>query len=238
MAWSDDLTPELVQMKQDIADTTPFRQGYLVYFDLATGNNIVEVGGGQLTNLPLLNIGDTVNLVGENTAGLGNGSVIIVAKMNSSWAILGRMIPAGAGQLNSTAIGYGGTNPGLIGTGLTATGAGFVTKVTGTVVVPAWANRASVIATVVLDMKNNGAGANFLYVRLVINGASGAGPFAPLVAAGAYGFVAAHATRNGFVVTPGGSFDIEGQVQVGASFGAGDAANLIQVDSFVIFSKV
>jgi hypothetical protein len=205
-----------------------FRQGVVLAFDPNTGASQIDVGGVVLSNLPLLNIGDTVNLA--------PGNVVVLMRVNGSWAILGRVVTPNSAVLNSTAVGFGGTNPAALGTGFTVTNTAAATKCSGTIPVPAWANRASVIATMTTNVKNNGA-AGFMYNRLVIDGLPGATPYFQ-VGAAAYAFCAAHATRNDAPVTPGGSILIEGQVWAAATMGAGDAANLVQVDSFAVFRKV
>lgn len=61
-----------------------FRQGQVIAFDLSNGQNIIDVGGAQLVDVPLLNVTDSVSLA--------PGVIVGLLKWKSSWWIIGRVI--------------------------------------------------------------------------------------------------------------------------------------------------
>lgn len=91
MSRSNDLVPLLFPPP---SDQLGFRQGTVVSFDLDNGTNTIDVGGAQLTNVPLLNVTDSVSLE--------PGTVVALLTWKSSWWIIGRVIipgSAGYGEL-------------------------------------------------------------------------------------------------------------------------------------------
>lgn len=159
MPWSDDLSDLLQPPPPD----APFRQGYMLSFDPLTGANVVLVGGGQMTDLPLLNIGDTVNLVGEVQAGAGLGSSVIIMKMGNSWCIMGRISAAGTGQFSQTTIAL--DLGGQIGSGLAITTVETELVTSETFTIPLWANRVDVIAFGRISAVNSNAAPGTLIFR-------------------------------------------------------------------------
>lgn len=59
-----------------------YRQGTIIAFDLVTGDNVVNVGGTQMQDLPLLGIAEA--------ATLAPGSVVGIVSTGKEYAILGR----------------------------------------------------------------------------------------------------------------------------------------------------
>lgn len=171
MPWADDFSPLLQKGKSSSPADQAFRQGYLLSFNANTGESVVEVGGAQLVNLPLLNIGDTVNLRGENTAGAGLGDVVILMKMGFSWAIMGRVVIPGTSAINSTASDFDSQFSGNFADGDLVVG--YQTFSSQTFVVPSWANNAVVFGTSVVTVQNTSAGAGFAEVITDINGSGG-----------------------------------------------------------------
>lgn len=137
MSRPDDITGLL----QKGPDPTSFRQGRLLTFSATTGANTVLVQGGTLTNLPLLIEGGAFNLQGDDALGAGNGNVVIIMKMRSSWAILGRVLTQGDPNIINSAD---------ITQGLRLSTTNFpiptvtAAPITITSLVPSWANKAIV----------------------------------------------------------------------------------------------
>lgn len=133
----DDITGLL----QKGPDPTSFRQGRLLTFSATTGANTVLVQGGTLTNLPLLIEGGAFNLQGDDALGAGNGNVVILMRMRSSWAILGRVLTQGDPNIINSAD---------ITQGLRLSTTNFpiptvtAAPITITSLVPSWANKAVV----------------------------------------------------------------------------------------------
>jgi hypothetical protein len=91
MSRADDLVPLFFPPPRD---ELGFRQGTVVEFDLSTGENVIDVGGTQLVDVPLLSVVDSVSLE--------PGTVVALLTWKSSWWIIGRVILAnspGFGQL-------------------------------------------------------------------------------------------------------------------------------------------
>lgn len=91
MSRADDLTPLFFPPP---SDELGFRQGTVISFDLSNGQNVIDVGGTQLVNVPLLSVIDSVSLM--------PGNHVALLTWKSSWWILGRVILANSpdfGQL-------------------------------------------------------------------------------------------------------------------------------------------
>lgn len=79
MARSDDLAPLFLP---GTAPAVGYRQGVVVEWDGVTFANLVDVGGTEVANLPVLNSADAALIV--------PGDVVGILTYGSSWAILGR----------------------------------------------------------------------------------------------------------------------------------------------------
>lgn len=65
-----------------------YRQGVIVSFDQNTLENVVNVGGVNLVNLPLLGVADVVTLTAGSVVG-----VLLIGEGNAqTWAIIGRFV--------------------------------------------------------------------------------------------------------------------------------------------------
>jgi hypothetical protein len=93
MPLPDDLTPLLIPSRSAPAPVSGLRIGTVLTYDPATGANTVNVGGGTLTNLALLNTSDVINY--------SPGDTVVIMTMGPSWAILGRCDVPGGNILHS-----------------------------------------------------------------------------------------------------------------------------------------
>lgn len=91
MARSDDLVPLVTRQPPS---GTGFRQGVVVSWDPDTAENVIDVGGSLMTNLPCLNTSEA-SLLAE-------GDVVGVMTFGATWAILGRFIYPGTAQAVSS----------------------------------------------------------------------------------------------------------------------------------------
>lgn len=208
-----------------------FRQGTIVAFDPATGANTVNVAGGLLTDVALLNIGDTVNLVA--------GDVVVLMRLRSSWAILGRLIGVPGGDaLNATAVGFGSIGQSELNFGLSTT---YAVKASDLIEVPIWANRMLMHATADATVENTSAAADFAYLRVGIDSASGGSAFAAVSAsAGGHPDKYAHLAASAVAEVPvtGGDLHIvvaEMRSSVGAW--AANPGNIVNLNATAIFRK-
>lgn len=144
----------------------PYRQGVIVAFNPATGANQVRVGGAVLENLPVLVGGDTVNFAPDDA--------VVLLKLRSSWAILGRIVVPGNEALTASAVDFyvatwRSDAPGGLGLSFNITTAN-QTHTVATIPVPAWANSALVQAQSSVLAANTSASNGLLQTRTLING--------------------------------------------------------------------
>lgn len=162
---SDDLTSLL----QPRAGEPPFRQGTIITFDPSDGSNTVSVGGATLTNVPLLNIGDTVNI--------SPGDVVVLMKLRSAWAILGRVIVPGGSSLS---VGVVATETqSAFATNFAVTTSDVAVATTPLFTVPPWANKLDVTVSAYCSGRNSTALDGNFYVRAYAGGDLGTELFVP-----------------------------------------------------------
>jgi hypothetical protein len=125
-----------------------------------TGANSILVNGGTLTNIPILNIGDTVNLV--------PGDVVILMRMKSSWAIMGRVIVPGGSALAANVVATQTFSAGAISAD-PLSGSNLVIATTPTFTIPAWANRIDFLVTANASVLNDSATAEVLYCSVAVD---------------------------------------------------------------------
>lgn len=232
MASSDDISGLWQQQPPSNPAVQPFRQATVLTFDPTTGANTVNLAGAILTNLPLLNIGDTVNLKA--------GDTVILMKMNNTMAILGRVIQTGGtGILTSVAVDFQSANNFASNFAISTS---FVTKVSTTITVPPWANKALVTAHVYLNVST--ATSVSFQAQTVIGGSTagipatmnGVTPPNTVPAPGAtIGFVA-NGQVLAFAATPG-AYTIEGQANASVAVPA-NAFTAIGIMATAIYTKV
>lgn len=219
----DDLTPLLVPRP---VPGSGFRQGTVVAFNPLTGANTISVAGGVLTDLPLLNIGDSVNI--------GPGDVVVLMRLRSSWAILGRVVVPGSSELARGATAVHRVNwDTAIGYALTTS---LVTQITQTRVAPAWATYYQVHATAHMGALNSTGVQDFARLLLQDQAASTNQQDTPDTPAGKFTSCSASLARGG-PLSGGETLTVAAQVK---SFGAGWAANSangVTLNSFWIFSR-
>lgn len=208
------------------AGSEPFRQGEVLTFDEADGSNTVRVGGAVLTNLPLLNIGDTVNLAA--------GDAVVLLKYQSSWAILGRiMVPGGSG-VQSAALEFKTLS--AAANNFTVPNGGFVARCSGSVIVPTWANQCSCVVVGMIGALNNTVSQDVLNALVQIRpGLFGSVPFMDVLANTFVSITPSVAAT--FTVTPGETLTPELQVSTSVATWAANANNRASLSGTFIFRK-
>jgi hypothetical protein len=145
------------------APDSGFRQGTVQAFDPESGENTIAVAGGVLTDVDVLNIGDLVRIV--------PGDVVVLLRLRSSWAILGRILPVGSGQLTIGLTDTEVDNDFAFNFAITTA---FVTRASVTFTVPEWANSALVFASMSATCHNTGTAQSYAAQILVDGATSGA----------------------------------------------------------------
>lgn len=207
-----------------------FRQGTILSWDANTGSNTVDMGGGTLTNVPILNTGEAIALKAGHIVGLlGQGS---------AWFIVGRVTPPNDPNFASASVSFGGN--GVSTTNFTVPTTP-TTRASLTIPTPAWADEAVVLVTANASLYNNQASIQFASLQVLIDGVQGGAAtsgFAPAGnASGAYyQSMTASAQR---VITPGASIALAAQVwNQGSTAWAADTTQQCNLDAIAVFRSV
>lgn len=154
-----------------------FRQGTVTAWDASTGANTIDLAGGTLTNVPILNTGEAIALKAGHVVGLlGQGS---------AWFIVGRITLPGDPNFASASVSFAGNF--ASSTSFAITGSR-LPKATVTLNAPAWADEAVVYATASAALGNPTASAALIDIYAVINGAVGVAGRSGMAPAGAANF--------------------------------------------------
>jgi hypothetical protein len=200
----------LAELKTDSDQATAFdfHVGTVVAFNSASGANVIRIRGALIPDVPLLNIGDTVNLTPDDN--------VIVLKYRTGYFILGRVVQPNSEHLATDAVDFDGYANEATNFSLSTT---HVSKVTQLYYMPAWASGALLNATVMLNAKNTTAGTTFFYTRMLMqinDGAeadvSGSGMFSNNVPAGEWGFVSSTFSQA-LTIVPGTKLLVTGQAR-------------------------
>lgn len=203
----------------------PFRQGVVVAYNTGTGQNTIDVGGALLQDLPLLNIGDTVNLA--------VGNVVVLMKLKSSWAILGRVLSPLSSSFAADAVKtFHGQNQ-VSNFAITTS---FQTFGTFTFTTPAFANQCLIYGTAQVTAENTSGASDRLNVILDINGAGGGEGKLTLVSTAIGAITSANSRQIG--VTSGQTITLNGRVKTTVGNWAADSENVSTINSVAIFTKV
>lgn len=204
-----------------------FRQGTVVSFNIIGGQNEIDVGGTVLTDLPFLNPGGYTILQ--------PGDVVVLVRMRSSWAILGRVTtPGGTKAIGRyTELSQAGWVDGASNYSLTTS---FATKATLNFTIPAWAEVAIVTASLMLLARNSTGATDFVNGRILMpDGASTSWPSAsvPTLTFGQL-TVTKHYQQ---VVAGPGTYTILGQAAASGANWAANASNIVTLQATVAFNS-
>lgn len=160
MARADDITDLLTPAKDP---GFGFRQATVVSFDSATGNCFINLAGALIGPMPILSEVSGVNLTA--------GDVVILLKSKSSFAILGRVYPAGDPKLFVGAqFAEAWSNTATTFAVPVAAGTIFTSI---TITPPPWSNTATITAQIVAGATNSTGGAGFLNAGTTVTGGTG-----------------------------------------------------------------
>lgn len=209
-------------------DNLAFHAGKVVAWNKSTGANTIEVAGTPLQDLPMLNIGDTVNLA--------PGDVVALLRFKSTMFVVGRIVQPGSEALASGAV--------LPETGNIAADSYTITTSSTTVVsttltAPPWSDAVTVAVTMQGTGRNNRGVLDFMYLRGSINGSDGPEQFGQGNASPnpSWAFTSASYTASGLL--PGGaSFDIGGKVRSSGGSWTADSTNQCNLLYSVMYFKI
>jgi len=204
-----------------------FRQGTVQWWDPANGQNIIDVGGGSLVNVPVLNTGEAIALKEGHVVGLlGHGG---------SWFVLGRITPADDPNFAGSSVGFGGA--GASATNFSVSTAETI-KVTTNITVPSWADEAIVLCTVNCSMANSTAAGDFADIRAHIAGIGGGAMRSGFARAGdltgtQLGAMAASAQR--LITNPAGTIAVAASLRTINAAWSANVNNIVNVDAIAVF---
>lgn len=158
------ITDNLAPLFAGGGDAVRFRQGTILTWDPETGDNTVDLAGGTLTDVPILNTSEAIALKAGHVVGMiGQGS---------TWAILGRFTPPGDPNFAGASVAFDGVHNSATNFSVTTT---HLDKVTGSIDVPAWADEALVTMTSQISLANTSASTFYAAFEPFIDGVGGGG---------------------------------------------------------------
>lgn len=207
-----------------------FRQGTVVAWNATTGANTIDVGGGTLTDVPILNTGEAIALKAGHIVGLlGQGS---------AWFIIGRITPSGDPNFASASVAFGSGSTTVINFALVVT---YATKASVVLTVPSWADEAAVIATATTSIANpitTGSG-DYARMRIIIGPNTGGETthgFAPQIGAGYAQYYQALTASHSYVVpNPGPTLTVAAQIRSNGADWAAHPDNTVALSAMAIF---
>lgn len=223
MTGTDDLTP----LFDRDAPTVRFRQGQIVAWNPETGQNTIDVGGGQLTDVPILNTAEAIALKA--------GHVVCLLGQGMSWFIIGRITPPNDPNFAGASLAFAANTAQATNFALSTT---LVTKASLTLAVPSWADEAAVIAVGTCTLVNPRPAADFASCAVFIDGVTGPGVQSgyAINAAADNGDVQPMAASSTRVFAPAGStITCEIQIRSQAASWVAQATNIAGISAMATF---
>jgi hypothetical protein len=207
-----------------------FRQGTILAWNSATGENTVDLAGGTLVNVPIINTGEAIALKAGHVVGmLGQGS---------TWFIIGRVTPPNDPNFAGASVAFAGEGASAANFALTTSSAA---KVTGSLTVPTWADEAIVLATSNMSLWNTRAVVDFATASIAIDGVGGGtvqAGFAPDGNASGNYLVAMACSAQRLVTSPGSTISLETRIWSNGAAWSAHPNNLVNLDAIAIFRSI
>lgn len=208
-----------------------FRQGTILTWDSNTGSNTIDLAGGTLTDVPIINTGEAIALKAGHVVGmLGQGS---------TWFVIGRITPPNDPNFAGASVAFGTDNAGTAGNFALSTSP--VDVISGTIPVPTWADEALVLATGNCQLTNPRAVIDFATIQVSINGVGGGGVqtgFAPLGEASG-NYVGSMATSSRAIISaPGPTITVATTLNAQGAAWSAQASNRANVDAIAVFRSI
>lgn len=221
---SDDLSTLFIGGK---TDAVRFRQGTITAWNANSGSNTIDVGGGTLSDVPILNTGEAIALKAGHIVGL--------LAFGSTWFILGRITPAGDPSFASASVAFDGEHNSATNFSVTTA---HLDKVTGSLTVPDWADEALVTMTSQISLANTSATAFYASFEPFIGGVGGGGigfGLAPNANASANDLNAGSVSFQRLITNPGSTISLSTQAWVTAGTLPASATSTVILDATAIF---
>ena len=203
-----------------------FRQGTVQSWNPETGENTVDMGGGTLTNVPILNTGEAIALKAGHIVGLlGQGA---------SWFIIGRVTPPNDPNFAGASVAFGSALDFRTNFAQPAT---FTQQAVKTIPVPAWADEAAVTVMASVSLVNSTAARCQALAYAGINGATGSAMSLGLDADATYPMGALAAFNTAVLPTPGPTITVQAYADCTAALAA-SPFNVATVNAIAIFRSI
>lgn len=203
-----------------------FRQGTILTWDSNTGSNTIDLAGGTLTNVPIINTGEAIALKAGHIVGmLGQGS---------TWFIIGRITPPGDPNFAGASVAFASDWDFQQGF---AVGTGNQTCATATIPVPSWADEAAVISVATGTLVNSTSIRQEAVLYSKINGTSNGGValgIPPDSGTGGFGIGCLTASASQVIPSPGSTITCTCVTNLNAGFAA-NGINTATVSALAIF---
>jgi hypothetical protein len=222
---TDDLSPLFDQGGPGVR----FRQGQIVSWDASNGTNTIDVAGGLLTDVPVLNTGEAIALKAGHVVGLlGQGN---------SWFIIGRITAPNDPSFAGASVDFSAENGQATNFALSTS---LAAKASCTLDVPAWADEVAIMAIGACTVVNPTAAADFAACAVFIDGVTGPGlqnghaPAGDLTIKNNH--IGAMTVSSSRVYVPAGpTITVEIRIRsVNAAWGA-HATNIAEVSAMAVF---
>lgn len=221
-----DLSGILAAAANPSSPAVSFRQGTVTLWDGSTGQNIVNVGGTDVHDLPCLNIGDFVTLI--------PGDVVGLLRVGATYMILGRIVPPEPPDVNRAVVAFDVQSGFAANITLTPTEA---TLTSCTLTVPDWADEALVTAMCTYSLQNTAAQIDIAMCHTEIVGVKGADVL-QRVGAGERGALATTAIR--LITNPGSTILCTARGETNSTFNQtwnGDAFTSAYITATAIYRR-
>lgn len=227
---------EILAPKNSRAQPRPelgFHQGLVESWDSSTGENTIRIAGSSITDVPMLNIGDTTNIIEGNT--------VAVLRYRNAYFIVGRVVVPNTEVFATSAVSFTRIHDNTQNFTITTSDA---TVQSLDITVPIWSNQALVFVNHNLVAANTTATRKLIYTSVWIQamGVASSQNTDILLETGA-GLTTTLATATASIsavgtVTPGATLTIEGRGMCFPSDIAASLGNQSHLDGFAIFTKV
>jgi hypothetical protein len=210
-------------------DDFDFHQGVVQAWNDSTGESTINIAGSAIEDIPMLNIGDTINLA--------VGNVVAVIRYRTSYFILGRVVIPNSGAFATAAVEFEIVFANASNFAIPTVDA---TVVSFDLTVPPWANQALVQVNHQLTGFNQHLtelGQIYTSVWITTLGASSSQNAQPVPAPNVIATAYASLADTG-AVTPGGTINVVGRaMSFHGSFPA-DLRNQGHLTGFAIYTRV
>lgn len=222
------ITDDLSALFGNTGPGVRFRQGTVQSWDSATGENTIQLGGGTLTNVPILNTGEAIALRAGHIVGLlGQGR---------SWFIIGRVTPPNDPNFAGASVAFGSALDFRTNFAQPAT---FTQQAVKSIAVPAWADEAAVTVMASVSLVNNTASRQQALAYAGINGLTGSAMSLGIDSdvGGNYGMGALAAFNTAVITDPGSAITVQAYADCTAALAA-SPFNVATVNAIAIFRSI